>query len=193
MALLEPLITCLTKYYKTLPYPTNLAPPVLNFKNVQDLLKNISGPLKLTSAQLIWFSAECCRRHPDSRCCPRRAARAGPIPLRLRLRGWRLQRGWPLSSPPGLNCNNLFLTFKDKFKNHNNKIKKNKNNLVNFAYRHWHMSRVVCDWSPSTCLKMRCYNRDHNFFSKQTSQAIFSAPIPRLKSLDGIACMLERF
>ncbi len=58
--------------------------------------------------ELICFSAECCRRHPDSRCSPRRAARAGPIPLRLRLRGRRLQCGRPLSSTPGLNWNNLF-------------------------------------------------------------------------------------
>jgi hypothetical protein len=39
-------------------------------------------------------------------------------------------------------------------------------------YRHWYMSRVVCNWSPSTHLKSCCYHNDKNFFCWQTSQAI---------------------
>ncbi len=40
-------------------------------------------------------------------------------------------------------------------------------------YWHWHMSRVVCDWSPSTHrLKSCCYHNDNNLFCMQTSQPI---------------------
>ena len=42
----------------------------------------------------------------------------------------------------------------------------------------------------STQLKSCCYY-DCNIFFKQTSEAIFNAPIPWLKSLDGIACVPE--
>ena len=35
---------------------------------------------------------------------------------------------------------------------------------THLIYTHWHMSTVVCDWSPSTRLKSCCSLNDNKFF-----------------------------
>ena len=39
-----------------------------------------------------------------------------------------------------------------------------KGKIIDLNCTHWHMSRVVCDWSPSTCPKLCCDYNDSNFY-----------------------------